>query len=62
MAYDLRWRATNNIVPYELEARMKIQEIERHWRDQLFALFSDLCLLSASITMTNYAAVQFILP
>lgn len=28
--YDLRWRATNNLVPYELEARIKLQEIERH--------------------------------
>ena len=49
-----------NLVPYELEARMKIQEIERHWKDQLFAFFSNHYLLSASITKLDYAAVQLI--
>lgn len=41
--YDLRWRATNNLLPYELEARIKIEENERHWKVQLFAFFRDHC-------------------
>jgi len=48
--YGLRCRATNNIVPYELEAHIKIQEDERHLKIQLFVLFNDHCSIPRKIT------------
>ena len=56
--YDLRWRVTKNLVPYELEARIKIKEVERHCKVLLSALFSVDCSISTKFTKTDSPAVQ----